>query len=532
MTLNNLVNGKKLPILFVGSGFSKRYLNTPDWEGLLVELFEMMGKSSHDYKIFKSRIKTHPENRNISTGEIYAKIASELEIIFNNYFYESEMNEEQIEWIDRGLNPFKASIAQIISTYTIISEKEEEITAFKNLKDKIISLITTNYDVLVEQLFEQHKESVFIGQSQLFNPNSIELGELYKIHGCITESNNIVITSEDYEAFKNNAKLFSAKLLTLISENPVIFIGYSMSDPDIQHILMDLVSCLTKEQIESLKDHFYLVEYSKDESDIVEKVYWFNAKSYSGEETTFPISILSTDNYLKLYNELANLTPSMNLNTVKQVKRIVKDIVIESTLANTANEKVMTFLLEDINDLSNVGPSQKFAIAVGNIKEINNYGYKIRPMQEIFEDVLFNDKGINNEKILRDTYEEHYLKSQSILPIYKYVNGLTEEQLNCCPKVIEFIEKHNTVEDYLNGAIVKSLKHIPKGNTIAEVPYEWKSSTRRMYLWIIKNFSNLELEDVEKFLKEEMPKFNTYTPDSQGLFKRLISIYDLYKYKK
>ncbi|TFJ89935.1 SIR2 family protein [Lentibacillus salicampi] len=57
-------------------------------------------------------------------------------------------------------------------------------------------------------------------------------GELYKIHGCITDPDNIVIASSDYSNFRSNAKLFSAKLLTLISKNPVIFIGYSISESE------------------------------------------------------------------------------------------------------------------------------------------------------------------------------------------------------------------------------------------------------------------------------------------------------------
>ena len=43
-TLNRVIASKRLPVLFIGSGLSKRYLeNYPSWEQLLDRLREIIG---------------------------------------------------------------------------------------------------------------------------------------------------------------------------------------------------------------------------------------------------------------------------------------------------------------------------------------------------------------------------------------------------------------------------------------------------------------------------------------------------------
>ncbi|WP_416147626.1 hypothetical protein ACM26V_15470 [Salipaludibacillus sp. HK11] len=179
MSFNDLVNGNKLPVLFIGSGFSRRYLNSPDWESLLKSVYQFMGKSEIDYKTLKLKIKSNREYRDLGDGEINAVIAEEMEMQFNYHFYESYLAQQYPKWIEDEVSPFRQCISIILSQLKLLKEKEEEIQVFKELKNKIMSVITTNYDTLLEELFDLSKDSTFIGQPQLFSPVSMELGELY-----------------------------------------------------------------------------------------------------------------------------------------------------------------------------------------------------------------------------------------------------------------------------------------------------------------------------------------------------------------
>ena len=529
MSFSELINGNKLPVLFIGSGFSRRYLNAPTWEALLINVYEFMGKQELDYKTLKAKLKNRKEYKDAGNGQLNAVIAEEIESEFNEHFYTSELAQQFPEWIQKEVNPFRQCIAEMLMNLEILPEKETEIKAFKELKNKVMSVITTNYDSLIEDLLELPQESTFVGQSQLFSPNSVDLGELYKIHGSVTEPDNIIITQTDYDNYKANAKLFSAKLLTLISENPVIFIGYSIDDPNMQQTLIDLIRCLSKEQIATLKKHFYIVEFEPGLEEIHEKEFILQAQSYQGEKTTFPITVLSTDNYLELFKRLNTLTPAMNISTVKQVKRIVKDIVIES-VESKQKSNVMSIFMDDISKLNN--PDQKFAIAIGNAKDINStYGYNLRPAEDVYEDVLFDNRGFNKKRLITETFETSYLKIKRIIPIYKYIDELDPDDYKDCPNVMAYLGQHVKKEDYLNNSLIKSISNMASGNQLDDMPHEYEKNPNKMYFWIMKNFESLPIEEVGDFLRSEFEKYYEFDKNRQGHLRRLISIYDLFKFK-
>lgn len=401
----------------------------------------------------------------------------------------------------------------------------------KTLRGKLHSIITTNYDTFIENIFEFKDESIFVGQHQLFNSYSVEIDEMYKLHGCVTQPDYITITNGDYEHYKKNAKLFSAKLLTLISENPVIFLGYSIENPNVQDTLTNLVSCLTEDQIKQLESHFYIVEYKQGEQELIEKQYMFPAESYEGVKITFPVTVITTDNYLELYKQLSNLMPVMNISAIKQVKRIVKDIVLESSKSISMDEPIITIMMEDLNQLSTQN-HDKMAIAVGKTDIINDYGYGIKPKIELFEDVLMDNKNLDSTRLLKGTYERHYLKIKQNIPIYKYSTSVDQSVIDESPSVKAYLQEKQSIDSYLNNTLLKELQSVPKGDTLKNVPNSYTTSRRRKYLWIFKNIENIDIEEIKDFLVEELPKYESLDGYNKSYYNRLISMYDLLKYKK
>ena len=76
-----------------------------------------------------------------------------------------------------------------------------------------------------------------------FNKETDPVG-FYKLHGCIDEYLDLeiplIIGNEQYSRYKMNRTRFYSRFTDLGNEYPVIFVGYSISDPHIQSILFDL----------------------------------------------------------------------------------------------------------------------------------------------------------------------------------------------------------------------------------------------------------------------------------------------------
>ena len=118
---------------------------------------------------------------------------------------------------------------------------------------------TTNYDFFFEKLFDDY--TPYVGQDQLVFSAIQGIAEIYKIHGSVSLPETLVINERDYEVFNDKSKYLAAKLMTIFMEYPIIYIGYSLTDQDIQKILNDILLCLPKDKADRLQERFVFVDY-------------------------------------------------------------------------------------------------------------------------------------------------------------------------------------------------------------------------------------------------------------------------------
>lgn len=113
---------------------------------------------------------------------------------------------------------------------------------------------TTNYDQLLEQAFETAGKTVDV---KLTIPNLAQLRRgkdvtLYKMHGCVTQPQDAVLTKDDYEGYDGKRSLFSDSLKGDLIEKTFLFLGFSFTDPNIEQVLGRVRTLLGTNQ----REHF------------------------------------------------------------------------------------------------------------------------------------------------------------------------------------------------------------------------------------------------------------------------------------
>ncbi|EOS8268419.1 SIR2 family protein [Bacillus cereus] len=244
------------PILFIGTGLSIRYLGAPSW----IELLDMLIHRNLNCK--------YPIGYYTQSCETNPQIASLLIDEYKDYAWDNyEKGVFPLKLYDENSHKsmyFKNEIHKIFERLMRNFDLQdhphaEEIKLLGQLKPHAI--ITTNYDKMLEQIFQGY--SVTVGQQVIKSKDSLRIGQILKIHGCMDKPEEIVISHEDYINFQEKQKYLTAKLLTYFMEHPIIFLGYSLSDSNIKKILLDIAEMVC-ESPDDIVENIWFVEWSKD----------------------------------------------------------------------------------------------------------------------------------------------------------------------------------------------------------------------------------------------------------------------------
>jgi len=167
-----------------------------------------------------------------------------------------------------------------------------------NLDPKIV--VTTNYDDIYDNYCKSGKEQGLYNvckyyESHLVSDLRSPVRQIIKAHGCITDPSKIVLTRSQYFQERQNYPNFYKVLDALFLTNTLLFLGYSLSDPDIQLMLEN--SNIT---YKASHPHYALVEAGMEES--IKKAY---KEAYNIDFIEFPAGDFSRAN--EMLEELVQL---------------------------------------------------------------------------------------------------------------------------------------------------------------------------------------------------------------------------------
>ena len=228
--------------LFTGAGFSKQLTSNrmPSWKKLLESLCTHLADQKSAKRILGESIKE---------GLPLEDCARILELRF--------LKEKK---------DLREAISAEVQSYKIDTDSAEEIASF--LKNhRTVKIISTNYDNLVQRLIPPEQCNSNYPGKPITNRDGML--EIYHIHGSVLHPPGIVATTEDYYSFINSPTYFSRKLFTLMAEQTVLFLGYSLGDPNLKAVLHEfrnsnsgtfsrgnLFYVTTSTVPQYLKDHF------------------------------------------------------------------------------------------------------------------------------------------------------------------------------------------------------------------------------------------------------------------------------------
>ncbi len=293
---------KKQIVIFAGAGLSMN-AGLPSWKELIISILEEITEKEPKSEKYKVAL----NDEIMEPLDVLNKIEVHKE-------YAIEALEKKIRSYD-GNKP---------------------TTIHKLLSQISTKIITTNYDCLLETQFQDFEK---IQYNNTFKVSKISEYEKYifKIHGDIHEPDKCVLFPSQYEKLYNEKEQSSVfELKKIISDKSILFIGFSLSDPNINYVfdfITNLYSGFTPE-------HFIITsEKNKD---------WPNRVS--------PILIDSHLDTEKLLIEI---------NEKKEIKEQKKEAYIDKL--NIDSERII-----EISDSLEYDLPPKNKFWVGREKELEN----------------------------------------------------------------------------------------------------------------------------------------------------------------
>lgn len=483
------------PVLFIGTGFSLRYLNNSyTWDGLLRKIATDLTGNAEFYLDIKSQCQ--------SNGKYdFTKIASILELKFNQALSNNrngkfkDINDifyKEME-IENNLSRFKIYISHLLIKLDYRDSMLDEISELKKIRKNIGSVITTNYDNLVENIFDFQP---LVGNDILLsNP----YGSVYKIHGCLINPEKIIITEEDYIKFNEKYELIRAQLLSIFIHNPIIFIGYSIGDENIKSLLKTIFTYVepNSKDAERIRNNFLLVEYEKDSNSIEICEHDIDLEGFS----TIRINKIKTDNFIELYKSLSILDLPVSAMDIRKVQSIVKEIY--------SGGSIKVSITEDLDSLNN---NEKI-LAIGSSKSITYTHQDASGMMSNYFSII--DEA--NYQLLKIINEIKIASSQwfPIFGFHKICKNIEKSK--------ELKEQQTSkLETYIDSIHNSSKSSHSEIDGILDDDQISQANKINAIIWSAWN-NKLEPNKLRKFLLEMPDKKDTN-------YRRLLCAYDYIKY--
>lgn len=423
--LKELFKGQSTPYLFVGSGFSRRYFGTPGWEELLREIAKASGIQYGKY---------------VDDPNDLPAVASAMATDIKNSWYDGKFlkydwcNPDSLEdavglGVDMALKYIacqltetrvKDGIPMYFKPNNPTGKNEfyeddvlrEELDIFSRMNPPAI--ITTNYDSALETIHKGYQ--VYGSQSEMISSSLQNIGEIYKIHGTVSNHGSIVLTREDYDRFEQRNKYLIAKLLTIFTENPIVFIGYSLSDENIKNIFNGIQECL--EGSVNIREAYErkFIFLNRPSNDDEERVY--TAEKSLSNHISMKVTVIQARDFREVFKAISET----KIQVPAKLVRMFKEQAFRIASAKDVLETIYAMPISDLEQKIDKENAEILVSGIGIVKP----SFKLTKLEDLRRIFLQKEdypayaciEGIISRK-----------GSWTWAPIFYYINKLTADEL-------------------------------------------------------------------------------------------------------
>ncbi len=443
------------PFIFAGSGLSIRYYGISTWMGLLKDFtLEHSSCFTYEFGYYSS----------ICSGDPL-KIASTLAKEFHEHWWKSDQFAPSRKKFEK-ISGLDIEIAFKIELCSFINERKQLNDELKNeiklLANSTISgIVTTNWDDFLQNVFTEF--SIKVGQKEMIFGEQQKIGDLFKIHGCSSSPETLVVTSKDYEIFMKDNHFLNSKLLTLFVDFPIIFMGYSLSDPNIELIFKNLISCLDSKyfHLEKMQNRLFFVEWQH--LDCIPSI---ESTNFSLNSVNIPIQKIKVHNYSALFEVLNNIPRKISVAVLRQLQNMVYKLV----LTKEPTKKIMVNGLDKLDNIENL----EVVVGFGNISKLKEKGVIGIKAEDLLEDILFDNLSKENYSEIVEQLLPNMVNKGEFIPFFKY------------QKVVGNLKNDNSLINFINKNYT-----LARSQNIGLEDYRAKSS-KKTYTKQVKQYSSLQ----------------------------------------
>ena len=527
--LKNLLEATNAhPFLFVGSGFSHRYLDTADWKGL-VSQFASQAKPETDFAFewYKNEVTA----AGIAPDMLLPVITQHIEkdyarrMLSDDAFhalrtkYEKEIRAE--------VSPLKLGVADFFNSKQSgfgTPKHPEEVSALGHARKNVAGIITTNFDRYLERLFPDHVPN--IGQAQLLFNQSYGVGEIYKIHGCVSDPASLVLTQSDYEAYTSRNAYLSAKLMTIFLEHPIIFIGYSITDANIRLIFKDIANCLNPTQLATLSDRLIFIQRSKaGRPEGIRTV----RESFGMKFLEFKQVVLP--DFTPLYKAIATLRSSYPPKVLRKLKKDVYELV-QST---SPKERIRVIDIDDATDMDTV----EFVMGVGISTQLAGQGYGGVEVIDLIEDLIYDGTKFEPKAVVEIVLPKLGRQTSYNHPVFKYTSATNDAAVDS--GLAKYLSQVNSkdVDYWISSSMRKARGGKPAPQSVEELIGNYEAASAKEIQQMLNDVAFVpadlvNLSVLRTMLVNVYERFDPIRNKSEQTlttnFRRLVRIYDWLSY--